>query len=384
MVHRSKPVQIPAIVVLLILTVSALPIALGVPNTVIASTAQTGSTANGVGNPVLPCLPSSNVVSTALVKASQKSEPIPGTVLPSVASGTTPGSGPLPPSMTINLELVFAIRNPQQFSACLASIETLGSPNYHHFLNETTLAPYMPSAGDKASVAAFLRHEGFTVSDGPSPLVIRFAGTVSAVENAFGVSLNMFEKNSTRFFAATSDPILPLNFAIMTTGIVGLENYTVAKPLETPCGYDGSPDCPQGVQVGYNMTGLYTEGFNGSGVTVAVVDAPGDADPQGAINTFDSQYGLPNVKLNILYPDGAPFYYDPDWGVETALDIEAVHSMAPGAGITLLYDQIDLVNAIDYVATNHIASIVTNSGVIHTRILSYHRPSWTPPILGSW
>ncbi|MGD0478104.1 MAG: protease pro-enzyme activation domain-containing protein [Nitrososphaerales archaeon] len=269
--------------------------------------------------------------------------------------------GLLPSSMTINLELVFSIRNPRQFSACLASIEIPGSPNYHHFLNARTLAPYIPSPGDKASVAAFLRHEGFTVSEGPSPLVIRFAGTASAVESVFGVKLNMFEQNSRRFFAATSDPILPLNFAAMTVGVVGLDNYTVAKPAETPCGYGGSPDCPQGVQVGYNVTGLYTAGFNGSGVTVAVVDMPGDPDPQGAINTFDAQYGLPSVTLNLLYPDGTPTYYDPGWGIETALDIEAVHSMAPGAGITLLYDQVDPVNAIDYVATNHIASVVTDS-----------------------
>jgi subtilase family serine protease len=43
------------------------------------------------------------------------------------------------------------------------------------------------------------------------------------------------------------------------------------------------------------------------------------------------------------------------------MDVEAVHTVAPGAGIVLLYDSFDLLNAIDYVATKNLAKIVSNS-----------------------
>jgi parallel beta-helix repeat protein len=295
------------------------------------------------------------------VQPSSNGESIAGSIVPLVEDGAALQVGSVPSSTTIQLELVFSIKNAQQFQACLASIETPQSPNYRHFLNAKTLAPYLPTPGEKSSVVSFLTHAGLRVSDGASPLVLLLKGTVGTVENTFGVKLGLFEQNSSRFFASTSNPKLPQNFAQITAGIIGLDNYTIARPAETPCGLLGLwPDCPQAVQVGYSMDGLYSSGYNGAGVTVAVADVPGDPDPQGAIDTFDSQYGLQSVTLNVLYPDGFPGWYDPGWASETAMDIEAVHSMAPGAGITLLYD-FDLMNAIDYVATNHIASIVSNS-----------------------
>jgi len=318
------------------------------------------STGSAVTSPGRPCLSPSKTYSTAVVQASSIKRSISGSTLPSVQRGKALDIGPFQSSKTISLELVFSIRNRQQFEACLASIETPGSPNYRHFMDQRTLAPYMPTPGEKASVASYLKHEGFKVSYGASPLVIGLKGTVKAVENTFGVKLGLFKQDSIRFFAAESNPSLPQNFAAMTAGITGLDNYTVVKPEETPCGV-GSPDCPQGLQVGYGMAGLYSGGYNGAGVTVAVVDGPGDPDPQGAIDAFDLQYGLPPVTLSILYPDGPPASYDPAWASETAMDIEAVHSMAPGAGIALLYDSVDPMNAVDYVAANHIAGIVSNS-----------------------
>jgi hypothetical protein len=323
--------------------------------------ATQGLTAVGSPHPPgPPCLTPSSAYSTAVIQASSTEEPIPGSTLPSVRSGAALSIGSLQSSETISLELVFSIRNRQQFEACLASIETPGSPNYRHFLNESTLAPYMPTPGEKASVVSYLTHEGFRVSDGASPLVIGLKGTAETVESTFGVRLGLFEQDSTRFYATESDPRLPQNFAAMTEGITGLDNYTVAKPAETPCGYGGAPDCPQGTQVGYNMNSLYSGGYNGSGVTVAVNMGYGDPNPQNAIDTFDSQYGLPNVTLRILFPEGKPASFDPDTADEAAMDIEAVHAMAPGAGITLVYN-LNGMDALDYIATDHIASIASNS-----------------------
>lgn len=295
--------------------------------------------------------------------------------MPAVQRGTAQYSESLNPSQTIHMEIVLALRNSQQFQACAASISDPNSPNYDHFLTSTTLSPYLPTPGETASVISYLRNGGFTTSSGPSPVVIVATGTVAAAEKLFGVNLNIYKQGSTTFFASSSNPMFPQNLVSMVTGITGLDNYSLARPMDqstcgSPLGTVGSespyPICPQGIQVGYSLSSLYTsgyDGYNGTGVTVAIVDVAGDPNIQGAINTFDTQYSLPAITLGIQYPDGTPTSYDPGWASEQAMDVEAVHSAAPGASIVMMVTPYysDPVDSIDYVATHHLASIVSNS-----------------------
>jgi hypothetical protein len=256
------------------------------------------------------------------------------------------------------MQFVFKIRNSVQFEQCLSSISNPNSPNYGRFLNATTLQPYLPTPGQKSTLARFLSAYGFNVTDGISPLVLNVAGSVDRAERIFGVHVGVYGSGNSSFYAIDSDPTLPQNLAVITTGILGLDNYTRAVPAESPC---TGPYCPQGIQVGYSLSSLIAAGKDGTGVKVAVVDAPGDPNTQTAINTFNAQYGLPATTLDIRYPDGTPSSWDPGWASEAAMDVEAVHTAAPGAGIVLLYDSFDVVSAIEYVATHHLATIVSNS-----------------------
>jgi glucose/arabinose dehydrogenase len=266
----------------------------------------------------------------------------------------------MPNSTTLQLELVFALRNEAAFNQCLASLSDPTSPNYLHFLNATTLQPYVPTPGQKQSMTAFLERAGFNVSSAPSPIVLKLTGSVKAISRTFGTRLGLYRQGAGWFYSPDTEPKLPHNFAALTNAITGLDNFTSVSPAESPC---TGPYCPQGVQVGYGLSSLFSSGYNGAGLTVAIVDQPGDKDTQTAINTFSSQYGLPSVTLDIRYPDGAPSSWDRGWAAEAAMDVEAVHSVAPGAGIVLLYDTGDLMNSVDYVASNHLATIVSNSWV---------------------
>lgn len=102
----------------------------------------------------------------------------------------------------------------------------------------------------------------------------------------------------------------------------------------------------------------------GAGQTIAIVDAYGSPTIQSDLDTFDAQFGLPDTTLQVVYPDGKPNKTDGGWALETAMDVEWAHSIAPDAKIMVVGAKsasiTDLVSAIDY-ATSHGADVVSNS-----------------------
>lgn len=313
----------------------------------------------GKSDPACLAPTAADTASTNIQPASTNAS-LSGHVIQDILTGKAGYNGSLPPTQTIQMELVFAIRNQPQFEACLASIEDPQSPNHEHFLDSNTLSPYLPTPGQKASIVSYFTQRGFSVSNGPSPLVLDMTADVKHIEGGLGVKMNQYSSEGSNFYGVDVDPKLPTNFLTIVGGIMGLNNYVKISPAETPCG-PPFPYCSKGIQTGYSLPPLYASGYDGTGQKVAIVDEPGDPNMQSAIDTFDSQYGLKATTLDIRLLDSCCSTYDPGWATETAMDVEAVHTVAPGAGIVLLYDSVDLMNAVDYVATNHLATIVTNS-----------------------
>ncbi|MFL0250123.1 S8 family serine peptidase [Clostridium neuense] len=102
----------------------------------------------------------------------------------------------------------------------------------------------------------------------------------------------------------------------------------------------------------------------GAGETIAIVDAYGSPTMQSDLNAFSSKFGLPAASLTIAYPNGKPTKTDGGWALETSMDVEWAHAIAPGAKILLVVAKSPsdtyLMNAINY-ATSHGAEVVSNS-----------------------
>lgn len=102
----------------------------------------------------------------------------------------------------------------------------------------------------------------------------------------------------------------------------------------------------------------------GSGQTIAIVDAYGSPTIQNDLQAFDTQFGLPAASLTIAYPNGKPAKTDGGWALETSLDVEWAHAIAPNAKILLVVAKSastsNLISAVDY-ATSHGAQVVSNS-----------------------
>jgi subtilase family serine protease len=112
----------------------------------------------------------------------------------------------------------------------------------------------------------------------------------------------------------------------------------------SPCGYD-----PGELETAYGLNSLYKKGLNGSGQTVVIVDAFGAPDILSDANLFSSLYGLPalttsgpNANFAVFTPNGSATCtatngcVGGNWDVETMLDVEWAHAVAPGASIVLV------------------------------------------------
>lgn len=100
---------------------------------------------------------------------------------------------------------------------------------------------------------------------------------------------------------------------------------------------------PWQLQQAYDLPPLYARGLDGRGRTIVVVDAYGSPTIRHDLRVFDAGSGLPGPpSLRIIQPAGRVPRYDPDdedmvdAAAETTTDVEAAHSIAPGANILLV------------------------------------------------
>lgn len=109
---------------------------------------------------------------------------------------------------------------------------------------------------------------------------------------------------------------------------------------------------PSFLRAAYN----YPSDLNGAGQTILIVDAFGSPTIQNDLATFDAQFGIPAPpSFTILCGNGgcpafAPLnlLHDPSgWAIETSLDVEYAHAMAPGANIVLVVASTSSGNALN-------------------------------------
>ena len=135
------------------------------------------------------------------------------------------------------------------------------------------------------------------------------------------------------------------------------------------------------MQKAYNLAPLFGQGITGKGRTIVIVDAFGSPPIQADLTAFDTAFGLPAPpSFNIIQPVGPvpPCSADPfgvgdceGWGVETSLDVEWSHVMAPGANILLVETPTsetegvqgfpDIVAAENYVINHGLGDVISQS-----------------------
>jgi subtilase family serine protease len=96
---------------------------------------------------------------------------------------------------------------------------------------------------------------------------------------------------------------------------------------------------PADICAAYGVDALHSAGWTGKGQTIVVVDSYGSPTALQDLQTFSTTFGLSAPDLTIIYPDGQPTLNTSDklgWGVETSLDLQWAHAIAPDAKLVLI------------------------------------------------
>ena len=126
---------------------------------------------------------------------------------------------------------------------------------------------------------------------------------------------------------------------------------------------------PSQVRHAYGFDQVSFNGITGDGTgqTIAIVDAGGDPNLAHDLHQFDVTFGLPDPVLTQVNQQGGSSLPGvvSGWTLEISLDVEWAHAIAPGATILFVAansnNDSDLFAAVTYAATKGGASVVSMS-----------------------
>ncbi|WP_194915783.1 cell wall-binding repeat-containing protein [Catenulispora rubra] len=333
----------------------------------------------------------------------------------------------VPATQTISTRIFLAGQNADQLASMAQSISEPGSANYHKYLTPAQVKSEFGATADQVkTVTDWATGAGLKVTsigDG----YVETSGPASTVQAAFGTTIaNYAAPDGQSHYAPSSAAMLPAHVASVISGISGLSDTpTVNKPalatapaaakgaagsagatgtakgspaasahpgsstfvtswcstywgqqsyagIPAPiCGYDGEQ-----LRSGYGMA---SSGLTGKGATVAIIDAYLNPNMVSDMQTYNAQFHQQQLRQGQYTESANPAAFNnksacgaDKWNQEQALDVEAVHNMAPDANIVYVAanscNDNDLMDAYSSVVNNHSADIVSGSidGLMHT------------------
>jgi subtilase family serine protease len=330
---------------------------------------------------------------------------------------TTPVSGSATPkalASTTKVQLsVFVGQNQAGMSAAATAVSNPTNPNYGHYLSPAQIqARFGATAAQQSAVRAWLTDSGLTVTSGDG-FVISAEGTATKAEAALQTDLALSKPASGDAQVVPSEAMsVPTDVASAISTIRVSTASTVLTPHQqlqqelanstsptatSPTSHDAtaaatSPttdcsayygqnlatDLPQAygrtiswAPCGYTAAqvrdayGATRSGLTGAGTTVAVLSEADYPTALSDVDEWSQQQNIPQFAAGQF-----TMYVAPNSGggalEENALDIEAVHGMAPAAKVNYVVGSgaitgDALLDGLDTIVQQHLANVVTSS-----------------------
>jgi subtilase family serine protease len=302
----------------------------------------------------------------------------------------------------IDVRVWLSGRDSKGLDAYAQAVSTPGSAQYRKFLTPQQFnAQFGASKQQIAAVTSWIRGSGLYVDlAGSNSHYLHVTGHVDKAKKAFGTDFRNYAADGKVARAPESNATVPDSIAASVLTVTGLDtgkhtrthgdalpppdpNYYVAQPCEQYYGQKIADDKPTAygkhqprALCGYKpaqLRGAYgstASGLTGKGATVAIVDAYAAPKMEQVSNTFAKKYGSPAFAKG-QYREVLPSTFDmvdecgaSGWYGEEALDVTAVHDLAPKANVVYVgaqncADGLDA--ALTNIVDNHLADIVSNS-----------------------
>ena len=306
------------------------------------------------------------------------------------------------PNARVDFLAFLGWRDPAGVAAVAHAVSDPGSASYGRYLTAAAFrARFSPTVADVAAVRTWLRGAHLLVGAVPaSRLWVAASGTASDVERALHTGLAMYRVGGKLRRAPTADPLVPASLAGIVRSFVGLSDVrmhsTIAgripkppafrngRPCSTfwgekiaddlppaygaPVSYDVCAYTPDQLRSAYGLTDPIAAGVDGTGQTVAVIDAFASPTMDRDLNIYSRRHGLPEpdlTQMNVPVTPGSKLENQQGWWGEEALDLEAIHSLAPGAKLMYFGARDNsgrgLLERAEFVVDGQLAQIVSNS-----------------------
>jgi len=193
----------------------------------------------------------------------------------------------------------------------LRDIYDPASPDYRHYLiPEQFRDQFGASESDYATMMAFAQSNHLDIkATHPNRLVLDVSGTVTEINQAFHVTLRVYNHPTEHrtFFAPDSDPMVEPGLSVLH--ISGLDNYSLphpnykSKPLgQTPVATPLSGSGPSGTYAGNDFRNAYVPGttLTGTGQSVGLLEF--DGYHPGDITAYETQIGLTGGPQLVVVP----------------------------------------------------------------------------------
>ena len=316
-----------------------------------------------------------------------------------------PQTAAVPSGQLVHARVWLTPKNADQLDALAQAVSDPASAQYGQFISaDQYAAQFAPTADQIGPVTQWLEQSGLSVTaTGPDNHFLAVAGSASAISTAFGATLANYLVNGKQAQAPVADVSVPDSLAGYVTAVTGLTTLGHAvKPADfgapdafvnaTPCSkYYGEQTArtlprfqhqtlsyavcgytPGQLRGAYGVDGFGNTQSLGRGQTVAITDAYDEPSLLADANTYAMRQGDRSFSFGQFQdrsvPEDASTGDDcggNGWYGEQALDVEAVHAMAPAAnvlyyGAASCFDD-DLLAQLSQVVHDNKASIVTNS-----------------------
>src|ERR1700733_8654269 len=253
-------------------------------------------------------------------------------VRPAVSDGRAALLSPLAADQQLHISIVLPLRNQTALTSLLSRLYDPKDPDYRHFLTVGQFTQqFGPTADDYQAVVAFARSNGFVVGQSPANrLIVPMSGTAAQINQAFHVSMNVYQhptENRT-FYSPDREP--SLNLGVSVARVAGLSNYSLPQPMARravsglhPNTVNGSG--PGGSYLASDMRAAYYGGttLTGNGQTVGLLEADGFdlSDVESTFSTAGQSFTVPINEVLLDGETGAPGYAGSSSDAEERLDI---------------------------------------------------------------